>query len=171
MDNVTGEVELKARTGKGIRVDGVWYNLNGYVTPKPSFENLSIGDEVTLELNNKNFVNKVIFNGETLVQTGESVAKSQTRGKTVFKQDKTVRMEIARGTALKAVFGSPVLWNIYDHAMKNDKKMTTDKVASELKVLVKDATAYIITGAFDSEALEAAQEVVKEALEKKELPV
>ena len=140
-------VERVSRTG--IFSNDKWYNISKFGNPAPSLVGIQSGMTVDVEISAKGWITKISGTGggppdATVKILGNQPVKST--GRQPFKQDPQTRREIARGTALKAVLGSPLLYAVY----KNDSDR--GKTAKEINTLINQFTGYILTGTFDEAA-------------------
>lgn len=133
---VNGVVESVAASGKGIKVNGTWYN-RGKGAQFPTFLGLvNKGDMVELEVSDNKWVTKTpAVNGSAPAQTATTGAKTTTA--TAGTKD----ISIARQASIKAVLGSPLIAN-----MLRDKN--EDEAMGAAKDLIKQMTNYAVNGDF-----------------------
>lgn len=140
------QLNVERVSRNGIYADGQWHNTSKFAKPVPSLVGIEAGMTVEVEMNSKGWITNI---ASTKGQSASVMGPKDTPDKPVkksysdFKRDPDVRNEIARGTAVKAVLGSPLLYSLYKN--EEDKKKTTE----ELTVLIRQFTGYILTGIFD----------------------
>ena len=151
------KLNVERMSKNGIYSGSRWYNISKFAKPLPSLAGIEVGMEVEVAVNSKGWVTAIsMVNGASPeVQTPEVKPPVKAEGKKTTKQhekktsNRTVelsseeRKEVARSEAVKAVLGSPLLYAIY----KNDSDK--GKTTKELSVLIRQFTAYILTGVFD----------------------
>ena len=60
---VNGTIERMNAKGTGILINERWYNKSNYVHYKIPFESIQLGDEISLEVNSKGFINSFTIRG------------------------------------------------------------------------------------------------------------
>lgn len=159
----------------GVQANGKWHNPSKFLKVPIDLTALRAGDEV--ELNAKGFITAVVKQGGGAMPTSATTAADQAgaqvnpeaRAKTYTYQGKdspSVRMEIARGTAVKAVLGSVILFEIYRPSRDETGKVTGEfkpqEIIGDLKTLIEQVTNYIATGAYDKELPVTAASLLKD---------
>ena len=126
--------------GPSFMAGGVWYNPDKFT--KPDFSAAVPGAVLEIEANGK-YVKSL-----TVVTAGAPVAaqapannNNNAGGGFKGKDSPEVRLEIARGTAVKAVLSSSLLAAQFQN-------MDIAQAASEAKGIIKEMTHYILTGKF-----------------------
>jgi len=149
MEKVHFIVKAKSKKGTGIcDQEDNWYNLNGYAKPKPSYDNVNPGDEVTLLVNEKGFASKVHIHEGTRSEASSDkpIQKlSEVKGP-IAKQpwgskDPTTQSIINRAAAVKAVLDSPLVYEMY-------KGCDEATIFEKLEFMVKRVSSFIDNGTF-----------------------
>ncbi len=120
MDTIEIIVKAKSKSGKGIcDTDGVWYNLNTYAEPVPSFDDVERGDTLELSVNQKGFASKVTIvekgtagSPEKQVPANAPVAKKPQQ-KPWGAADPETQLRINRSAAIKSVLESPLVYEMF----------------------------------------------------------
>ncbi len=155
----------------GVQANGKWHNLSKFSKTPVDLSTLSPGMQV--EINAKGYITGLAEGGMTTATEGTTTetrpALTPTRSAYQDKNSPSVRMEIARGTAVKAVLGSPLLFEIYRPARDEQGKVVGDfkpqEVLEEAKVLIEQVTNYIATGSYDKELPVTAASLLRESQE------
>lgn len=157
MTTETVTVERVSRFG--FMVNGDWVKGDKYATPKVELTGYTVGQELVVTYNDKGYAVKIegARKGSSTPATSEASPMVATTYKASDKSK-----EIARSTAVKAVFGSPILYDIYKG---EDNK---DSVATELMALVKQVATYITTGEFGGGTIPTVEAVVEETAKETE---
>lgn len=126
-------VESKSKKGTALKLNGEWHNANRGV----SLDAVNWKDEVEYELNEGGFITSV----SVLSSSSGGLATPSTKSTSTGNSSPTVRMEIARGTAVKAVLESPSL-------AAQLEKVDYSEAVSSVKGLIEEMTGYILSGEF-----------------------
>jgi hypothetical protein len=139
------KVKVEAVSQYGIKVNGGWLSKDKF--SQIDLNSVTKGDDVEVELKNDKFITslKVVGSSLTPNSTNGTTAKpagSNAGGTTNYRQtDPQTRLEIARGTAVKAVMESPLLAATLQTGDFSEAIGTA-------KTLMQSLASYILTGDF-----------------------
>lgn len=133
------KVTVERMSKFGFLANDVWYNPDKF--SKPDFSSLQPGMEIEMEASGKYVKSFTILSqGAAPAQSSAKPTETKT-GWTPKKEDPQVRLEIARGTAIKAAFGSAAM-------AETLKNVDVSEAVSTLKGLAMEMENYILTGDF-----------------------
>lgn len=135
------KVTVERMSKFGFLANDVWYNPDKF--SKPDFSPLQPGMEIEMDASGK-YVKSFTILSQGAAPSSASAPAKPSEPKTGWvpkKEDPQVRLEIARGTAIKAAFGSSAM-------AETLKNVDVSEAVSTLKGLAMEMENYILTGDF-----------------------